>query len=210
MIYQVALCFSRDPYVYVQLNSKFGLKSSSRHVQFQIAGHSNAYPPSGFIPFCGWSMYVAPLCYIHDKVEDIYFILRAMYLQYWCRLHRIGSHQQGIVSLSILFERLLQRQEPELWIHCLNNNIQPLKLVLPWMAQAFSGFLVPEQLLYLWDLILGIDSLYVLPLLAAAILSLRRENLYRIQTQDAAESVCNDLSTIQVIPLLQMALTQHA
>ena len=78
------------------------------------------------------------------------------------------------------------------------------------MAQAFSGFLVPEQLLYLWDLILGIDSLYVLPLLAAAILSLRRENLYRIQTQDAAESVCNDLSTIQVIPLLQMALTQHA
>jgi len=83
-----------------------------------------------------------------------------------------------------------------------------LKLVLPWIVQAFSGFLVPVQLLYLWDLILGIDSLYVVPLLAAAILSLRRENLRRVQTHEAAESICHDLSTIQVIPLLQMALTQ--
>lgn len=57
MLSEVALCFSRDPYVYSQLSSKLGLKTVSRHVPFQIPGHANAYPPSGFIPFCGWSMY---------------------------------------------------------------------------------------------------------------------------------------------------------
>lgn len=74
------------------------------------------------------------------------------------------------------------------------------------MVQAFSGYLIPEQLLYLWDLILGYDCLYFLPLLAAAIFSLRRNNLMRVKTHEAAEHVCQDLSTIKVIPLLKMAL----
>lgn len=80
---------------------------------------------------------------------------------------------------------------------------------MPWLVQAFSGFLVPEQLLYLWDLILGFDSLLILPLLAAAVFSLRRENVHRIQSHETAENVFSDLSTVQVIPLLQMALSQQ-
>lgn len=80
---------------------------------------------------------------------------------------------------------------------------------MPWMVQAFSGFLIPEQLLFLWDLILGFDSLLLLPLLAASVFSLRRENLHRILSHDSAETILSDLSTIQVVPLLQMALTQH-
>ena len=68
---------------------------------------------------------VAPLCYIYEEAEDIYYTLRSMYLKYWYRLHRISSHGQGIVALSILFEKLLQQLEPELWMHCLNNNIEP-------------------------------------------------------------------------------------
>ncbi|KZS07847.1 TBC1 domain family member 19 [Daphnia magna] len=152
---------------------------------------------------------LAPLCYVHEEAEDIYYTLRAMYIKYWSRLHRLSSHRQGIVSLAILFERLLQQQEPELWIHCLNNNIEPLRIAVPWMVQAFSGFLIPEQLLFLWDLILGFDSLLLLPLLAASVFSLRRENLHRILSHDSAETILSDLSTIQVVPLLQMALTQH-
>lgn len=81
-----------------------------------------------------------------------------------------------------------------------------LRIAIGWMVQAFSGYLVPEQLLFLWDLILGFDSLLVLPLLAASIFSLRRDNLHRVTSQDAAESILSDLSTIQVVPLLQMAL----
>lgn len=80
---------------------------------------------------------------------------------------------------------------------------------MPWMVQAFSGFLIPEQLLFLWDLILGFDSMLLLPLLAASIFSLRRENMHRILSHDSAETIFSDLSTIQVVPLLQMALTQQ-
>jgi hypothetical protein len=41
--------------------------------------------------------------------------------------------------------------------------------------RAFSGHFPPTQLLYLWDLIIAYDSLELLPLLAAAILSFRKE-----------------------------------
>jgi hypothetical protein len=78
------------------------------------------------------------------------------------------------------------------------------------MVQAFSGFLIPDQLLFLWDLILGFDSMLLLPLLAASVFSLRRENLHRIVSQDSAETILSDLSTIQVVPLLQMALSQQS
>lgn len=48
--------------------------------------------------------------------------------------------------------------------------------------RAFSGHLPPEQLLYLWDLILAYDSLEVLPLLAVAIISFRKNNLLKVDT----------------------------
>ncbi|XP_057364978.1 TBC1 domain family member 19-like [Daphnia carinata] len=231
LIYQVSLCFSRDPYVCLQLCSKFGSRAqtATRFTPLDVSSNgsktgtvradgdaaggqtvaTSAFPPSSCIPFYGWAMYVAPLCYVHEEAEDIYYTLRAMYIKYWSRLHRLSSHGQGIVSLAILFERLLQQQEPELWIHCLNNNIEPLRIAMPWMVQAFSGFLIPEQLLFLWDLILGFDSMLLLPLLAASVFSLRRENLHRILSHDSAETILSDLSTIQVVPLLQMALTQQ-
>ena len=38
-----------------------------------------------------------------------------------------------------------------------------LKLVLPWIMAAFSGVVSVEQLLILWDLIIGYDSLELLP-----------------------------------------------
>ena len=84
-----------------------------------------------------------------------------------------------------------------------------LKVALPWLVQAFSGYLNPDQLLFLWDLILGFDSLLILPLLASSVFSLRRDNLHRVTAQETAESVLSDLSTIQVVPLLQMALAQQ-
>lgn len=108
----------RDMQMHILLRDLF--RSVGGPCMVSAIGRVSKFQPIKMINFT-----VAPLCYIHEKVEDIYFILRSMYLKYWCRLHRISSNPQGIVSLSILFERLLQRQEPELWIHCLNNNIQP-------------------------------------------------------------------------------------
>lgn len=72
--------------------------------------------------------------------------------------------------------------------------------------RAFSGHLPPEQLLYLWDLILAYDTLEIVPLLAVAILSLRKQNLMQVTTLLNIEAVLADLSSIVVMPLLQIAL----
>lgn len=53
--------------------------------------------------------------------------------------------------------------------------------------RGFSGHLPLEQLLYLWDLILGYDSLEIIPLFAVTILSFRKENLLQVNTQQNVE-----------------------
>jgi len=57
-----------------------------------------------------------------------------------------------------------------------------VRVVFKWLMRAFSGHLPPEQLLYLWDMILAYDSLEVLPLLAVAIISFRKDNLLLVDT----------------------------
>lgn len=56
--------------------------------------------------------------------------------------------------------------------------------------RAFSGHLPPEQVLFLWDLILAYDSLEILPLLALSIVSLRRESLLTVDTLQNCEVSC--------------------
>lgn len=72
--------------------------------------------------------------------------------------------------------------------------------------RAFSGYLPPEQLLQLWDLILAYDSLEIIPLLAVVILIFRKDNLLKVSTLQNIEAVLADLSSIHVIPLLQLSL----
>ena len=55
-----------------------------------------------------------------------------------------------------------------------------IKIVFKWLIRGFSGYLQPEQLLYLWDLILAYDSLEIVSLLAVTILSFRKENLLQV------------------------------
>lgn len=63
-----------------------------------------------------------------------------------------------------------------------NILISRVKVVFKWLMRGFSGHLPPEQLLYLWDLILGYDSLEIVALLAVTILSFRKENLMQVNT----------------------------
>lgn len=56
--------------------------------------------------------------------------------------------------------------------------------------------------------VLGFDSLEIIPLLAIVILSFRRESLMQVDTMDSIEAVLADLSSIQVLPLIQLALSR--
>lgn len=54
--------------------------------------------------------------------------------------------------------------------------------------------------------ILGYDSLEVIPLLAIIILSFRKESLMQVGTLENIETVLADLSSIKVLPLIQLSL----
>lgn len=65
---------------------------------------------------------------------------------------------------------------------------------------------------YLWMYlfymqILGYDSLEVIPLLALVILSFRKESLMQVGTLENIETVLADLSSIKVLPLIQLSLS---
>ena len=89
--------------------------------------------------------------------------------------------------------------------------------------RGFSGHFPPSQLLYLWDLVLAYDSMEVFPLLAASILSFRKvtsylqslakyccpqDNLIRVTNITGVEAVLADLSSLPIVPLLQLALAR--
>ncbi|KAG5867498.1 hypothetical protein JTB14_015973 [Gonioctena quinquepunctata] len=206
VLYQVMLCFSRDSDILKNLSGQ------PAFMQVAVKGRQNAsentivFPPSGVIPFHGFTMYAAPFCYVFENPVELYFVFRAFYLRYWHRLHRVCANSQGIISLCLQFEKLLQCYDPILWNHFKKWRIPPLRVVIKWIMRAFSGHLPPEQLLTLWDLVLGYDSLEIIPFLAVVIVIFRKENLMKVTTLQNVEAVLADLSSIAVIPLLQMAL----
>ncbi|XP_018362553.1 PREDICTED: TBC1 domain family member 19 isoform X3 [Trachymyrmex cornetzi] len=213
VLYKTMLCFSRDSEILAPVTTDRSAGSQVIHAVLQgkpaTLENTLVFPPSGVIPFHGFTMYATPFCYLYDDPCAMYYTFRAFYLRYWFRLHTVSSHEQGIVALCLLFERLLQCHEPQLWAHFKNIHIQPIKIVFKWLMRGFSGHLPPEQLLYLWDLILGYDSLEIIPLLAVTILSFRKENLLQVNTQQNVEAVLADLSSLKVMPLLQLALLKE-
>ncbi|XP_014256555.1 TBC1 domain family member 19 [Cimex lectularius] len=210
VLYQVMLCFSRDSAVIEVFNHSSAsplhgvLRGKASNVENTVI-----YPPSGVIPFHGFTMYATPFCYLYDDPAELYFVFRAFYLRYWFRLHEVSSHPQGILSLCLLYERLLYKHEQQLWLHFKRHQVQPVRLTFKWIMRAFSGHLPPEQVLYLWDMILGYDSMEILPLLAVNILSLRKDNLLSVNTMQNFESVLADLSSIHVMPIIQMCLLNY-
>ncbi|KAJ8298134.1 hypothetical protein KUTeg_024665 [Tegillarca granosa] len=138
-LYQVLLPFSRDTMVlkHFAQNSATPPKSYIRG-KLGVEEFAVIYPPNGVIPFHGFAMYVAPLCYLYNEPIKLYYVFREMYMRYFFRLHSISSHPQVI--------------------------------------------------------------------LAVAIFSFRKTNLLKVQSYNAAEAVLADLTTLQVIPLIQLSL----
>uniref|UniRef100_A0A7N8YJR5 TBC1 domain family, member 19 n=1 Tax=Mastacembelus armatus TaxID=205130 RepID=A0A7N8YJR5_9TELE len=206
-LYQVLLCFSRDTTVleHFKYNSATPPKS---YIQGNMGNEDCAvvYPPNGVIPFHGFSMYVAPLCFLYNEPSKLYSAFREMYIRHFFRLHSISSSSSGIVSLCLQFEKLLQTHLPQLFYHLRQIGAQPLRIAFKWMVRAFSGYLSTDQLLLLWDRILGYDSLEVVAVLAAAVFAFRAENLMEVTSLASAEAVLADLSTLKVIPLIQIFL----
>uniref|UniRef100_H2UKV9 Recombination signal binding protein for immunoglobulin kappa J region n=1 Tax=Takifugu rubripes TaxID=31033 RepID=H2UKV9_TAKRU len=205
-LYQVLLCFSRDTTVleHFAYNSatppRSYVQGEPPPVRFFIL------PTVSVIPFHGFSMYVAPLCFLYNEPSKLYSVFKEMYIRYFFRLHSITSSPSGIVSLCLQFECLLQTYLPQLFYHLRQVGAQPLRIAFKWIVRAFSGYLSTDQLLLLWDRILGYDSLEIVAVLAAAVFAFRAENLMEVTSSSSAEAVLADLSTLKVMPLIQIFL----
>ncbi|KAF2356069.1 Rab-GTPase-TBC domain [Trinorchestia longiramus] len=207
ILYQVLLCFFRDTAVLRHFEHSSASPSlAAPKGATPSADTLVAYPPAGVIPFHGFAMYAAPLTCLFEDPVPLYFTFRELYCRYWAHLHVISSHSQGAAALAQQFQQLLQSSERQLWYHCSSLGINLLSIVFRWLVRAFSGYLCPDQLFHLWDVVLAYGSLEVLPVLALAIVSFRRDNLMDVTAQQAAEAVLADISTVEVVVLLKLAL----
>ncbi len=121
----VVATFSRDPYIlkHVQcpVHKPIVTNSSSSSSSINV-------PPCGVFPFRGFVNYAAPICFMYEAVEPVYFVVRAMFCKVWCRLNCISSQENGVLFLFKTFEDLLQAAHPRLYFHLLNLGTHPLQI----------------------------------------------------------------------------------
>ncbi|DBA00894.1 TPA: hypothetical protein N0F65_006094 [Lagenidium giganteum] len=198
----VIMAFSRDSHVLehaLQINGSVPAPATAGDKRFD----SPFVPPNGVLPFSGLVMYLAPLTYLYADELVIYFVFREMYERYWCKLNTIRTESSTILALCKLFEDLVMRSASTTVFHLLNVGIKPLEIVFPWIQSAFSGVLQIEQVLLLWDRVIGYDSLELVPVLAAALFHFRADELEAVATMNDVRELFDELMEIQVIPLVQ-------
>jgi hypothetical protein len=207
LLYQVLLVFSRDTHV-LKCFEKSGIQPPRAFIKEKsgIDTQQVNYPPNGFIPFEGFSMLVAPICYVYDDPVLLYFMFRKFFMTYFHKLTIISNDPQSILGLCALFENLFQSKDPQLFFHLRKIEVQPLKIVFKWMLRGFSGFLASSQLLELWDRIFAYNSLEILPVFAVGVFLYRKINIMSLTNKSSVESILDDLTSLKVVAILQLAL----
>ncbi|QDZ21195.1 hypothetical protein A3770_05p37130 [Chloropicon primus] len=146
------------------------------------------------------------------QIEDhagCYFFFRALYCRYFCKLHSgpydpTSGSSPSLLGLCQLFECLMEETEPEVNYHLYGIiGVSPLALAFPWIVQAFADILVPEQVLLLWDRVVGFDSLIPLVLLAVSIFHYRKRELLQCESMEEINFFLQNFRDILVVPLLQ-------
>jgi hypothetical protein len=125
-------------------------------------------------------------------------------------LHSISDHQNGILKLCISFENLLKQSDAYLFYHLKNVlNIEPLSIAYGWMVYGFVGILEPDQILELWDRMIGYNDCLILSVMATAIFIFRRESLLRAHTEKEVEIAFSDLGMMKVVPVLHNLIFEY-
>lgn len=204
LLHDVMLVFSRDEWV--EMNA-----AASSQKQFALSTQmgqkiGGIFPPCGVVPFRGLVLYVTPLCFLFDALEDLYACFRRMYARYLSRLHTVSSDAGCIIQVCRQFEVLVQSQAPSVFMHMLRFGVQPLKIAFPWLMFGFSGTLDVCEVLQLWDRVIAYDSLLPIPVLAAAVFVFRSKAILDSSSQDMINEVFEDLTRIRVVPLMQWFL----
>jgi len=167
-------------------------------------------PPSGIVPFRGYSCYAYPFAFLSDRLEVAYPLFRTFYCRYLSRLHTISCEPGTLLHLCTLFESLVFNKVPHVSLHLaqLGAEAAPLRTAFPWIVRGFVGFLRVDEVLQLWDRVIGFDSCEPIAMLAAAIFIFRSRLLLNARTVDDVQLAFSDISSLQSIPLLQLLLAE--
>lgn len=165
-------------------------------------------PPCGVVPFQTFSYYACPVAFLSDKLEVTYPLFRAIYCRYLSRLHTISTQPGTLLPLCALFEGLVFTVVPHVSFHLaeLGAEVAPLRIAFPWIVRGFVGFLRADQVLALWDRVIGFDSTEIIAVLAAAVFVFRARLVLNAATAEDVELVFSDLTQLQATPLLQHLL----
>jgi hypothetical protein len=166
-----------------------------------------ASPPSAVQPFLGLASYFAPLCFLYAHKPALYSVARALWCKLWCKLNVLSGDEGTLLHVCKTFENLLVTVHPRLCLHLLSLGLHPLHVAFGWMHVGFVGFLEMDQLLVLWDRVIGYMDPTLFAVLACAIFVHRAEVLFMPgMTAEKATLILNEGSRLRVVPLLQMFL----
>lgn len=208
LLYQTLLIFSRDTHI-LKCYEKYSvhlIKGTLKNMPANDPQFEVVYPPNGFIPFESFSMLVSPLCYVYSDPIFLYFMFRKVFMTHFIKLYIISTDPESIVGLCSLFETVLQSKDIQLFIHLKKIDCQPLKIVFKWLIRAFSGYLASSQLLELWDRMLALNTLEILPIFAVGVFLFRRQNIMSVSNKANVESILDDLTTLKTVAILQLVL----
>jgi hypothetical protein len=163
-------------------------------------------PPSGVQPFLGFTNYFAPLCYLYSDQSLLYSTSSSLWRLLWCKLNVLSGDNGTLLHTCKTFENLLGILNPKLFLHLLNLGISPLHVAFPWIQMSFVSFFEIDQLLILWDRVIGYMDLSIFAILSTAIFIARAEPLFLCTNCEKAIAILNEGTRLKVIPLLQMFL----
>ena len=106
-------------------------------------------------------------------------------------------------SLSNSFEDIIQNIEPEVVFHITSKGMTMLGIAMPWMLGAFVAHLDVEEVLLLWDEIIGFGSTLPLAVAAAAIMSFRRASLLKTGSNSELTEALADLSSFPAVSVTE-------
>ena len=205
MIRTILRAFLQD----TQVPAKAAQMFPKVHGKSQNGVKHGLYPPNGVVPFKGLVNYLAPLCMIHQHADECYFMFVALYCQHFSRLHTISEESMpspGLPVLCNIFEELVHQVEPEVCYLMINLGVPPIKFALPWMANAFTTVFEPQDILVLWDRVIGHDSLLPFPVVAAGLIRFRRHLLLKAQTANEVRKILSDVCRLKPIVIMQELL----
>jgi hypothetical protein len=175
---EIIFCFSRDAsvrdLVLYDIHSPW-LKQMG--IEFSL---DTSAPPSAILPYLGFATYFAPVGYLSRNKIMLYSLCKYLFCLLWCKLNVFSSDNDSLIQICKTFEYLLWTAHPKLFLHLVSINLHPIKIAFPWIQLGFVGLLEVDQILHLWERLIGFMDPTLLAVTAVAIFMHRSEMLLRV------------------------------